>query len=132
VARRAINTEQAGRPRGPYNQAVQVGSMIFVSAQNPVDPTTGQLVEGGIEDHTRRVIESIAAILAEGGATLEQVVRTTVFLLDLNEFAAMNAVYAEYFSGLAPARSTIQVGALPNGARLQMDAIAVLDDPAAE
>jgi 2-iminobutanoate/2-iminopropanoate deaminase len=129
MARREINTPQAGRPRGPYNQAVQIGSLIFVSAQNPVEPTTGQVVEGGIEAHTRRVIESIAAILAEAGASLEHVARTTVYLLDLNDFAAMNAVYAEYFRGLAPARSTIQVGALPNGARLQMDAIAVLDTP---
>ena len=128
MERRAINTEKAGRPRGPYNQAVRVGNMIFVSAQNPIDPATGQVVEGGIEGHTRRVVENIRAILESDGASLDQVVRTTVFLLDLNDFAAMNGVYAECFTALAPARSTIQVAALPGGARLQMDAIAVVDE----
>ena len=128
MERRAINTPKAGRPRGPYNQAVRVGPTIFVSNQNPIDPATGQVVEGGIEGHTRRVIENIRAILEADGASLDQVVRTTVYLLDLDDFAAMNGVYAEYFTGLAPARATIQVAALPIGARLQMDAIAVVDE----
>jgi 2-iminobutanoate/2-iminopropanoate deaminase len=127
VARQAINTSKSARPRGPYNQAVKVGSLIFVSATNPADPASGQMVEGGIEAQTRRVLDNISAILAEAGAGLEHVVRTTVYLLDLADFQAMNGVYSEYFTEFLPARSTIQAAALPGGARLQMDAIAALD-----
>ena len=121
-----IKTDQAPVPRGPYNQAIRVGDTIYVAGQIPVDPSTNQVVEGGIEAQTRRVLDNIRAILEAAGSSLDRVVKTTIFLVDVNDFAAMNAVYAEYFSGVAPARSTVQVAALPGaGVRLQIDAIAV-------
>jgi 2-iminobutanoate/2-iminopropanoate deaminase len=122
----AVKTDKAPVPRGPYNQAVRVGGTIYVAGQVPIDPATNQVVEGGIEAQTRRVLENIRAILEEAGSSLDRVVKTTIFLLDVGEFAALNAVYAEYFTGTAPARSTVQVAALPGaGVRLQIDAIAV-------
>jgi 2-iminobutanoate/2-iminopropanoate deaminase len=122
----AVKTDKAPVPRGPYNQAVRVGDTIYVAGQVPIDPATNQVVEGGIETQTRRVLENIRAILEEAGSSLDRVVKTTIFLLDVGEFAALNAVYAEYFTGTAPARSTVQVAALPGaGVRLQIDAIAV-------
>jgi len=122
----AVKTDKAPLPRGPYNQAVRIGDTIYVAGQIPIDPTTNQVVEGGIEVQTRRVLDNIAAILQEAGSSLDRVVKTTIFLLDVGEFAQMNAVYAEYFTGTAPARSTVQVAALPGaGVRLQIDAIAV-------
>ena len=122
----AIKTDRAPVPRGPYNQAVRVGDTIYVAGQIPIDPATNQVVEGGIEIQARRVLENIGAILAEAGSSLDRVVKTTIFLLDVGEFAQLNAVYAEYFTATAPARSTVQVAALPGpGVRLQIDAIAV-------
>ena len=122
----AVKTDKAPLPRGPYNQAVRVGDTIYVAGQIPIDPTTNQVVEGGIEVQTRRVLDNIAAILQEAGSSLDRVVKTTIFLVDVGEFAQMNAVYAEYFTGASPARSTVQVAALPGaGVRLQIDAIAV-------
>lgn len=124
--RQPIRTDRAPVPRGPYNQAIRVGDTIYVAGQIPVDPATNQVVEGGIEAQTRRVLDNIGAILDEAGASLDRVVKTTIFLVDVGEFAAMNAIYAEYFPGTAPARSTVQVAALPGtGVRLQVDAIAV-------
>ena len=122
----AVKTDKAPVPRGPYNQAVRVGEMIYVAGQIPIDPATNQVVEDGIEAQTRRVLENLGAILEAAGSSLDRVVKTTIFLLDVGEFAAVNAVYAEYFTGTAPARSTVQVAALPGaGVRLQIDAIAV-------
>jgi len=105
----AVKTDKAPLPRGPYNQAVRIGDTIYVAGQIPIDPTTNQVVEGGIEVQTRRILDNIAAILQEAGSSLDRVVKTTIFLLDVGEFAQMNAVYAEYFTGTAPARSTVQV-----------------------
>ena len=122
----AVKTDKAPLPRGPYNQAVRVGDTIYVAGQIPIDPATNQVVEGGIEEQTRRVMENIKAILEAASASMDRVVKTTIFLLDVGEFAQMNAVYAEYFTGITPARSTVQVAALPGaGVRLQIDAIAV-------
>lgn len=123
----AIKTEKAPVPRGPYNQAVRVGDTIYVAGQIPVDPATNQVVEGGIEAQTRRVLTNIMAIVEAAGSSLDRVVKITIFLLDVNDFAAMNAVYREFFTGdVAPARSCVQVAALPgSGVRLQVDAIAV-------
>jgi 2-iminobutanoate/2-iminopropanoate deaminase len=122
----AVKTDKAPVPRGPYNQAVRVGETIYVAGQIPIDPATNQVVEDGIEAQTRRVLENLGAILEAAGSSLDRVVKTTIFLLDVGEFAAVNAVYAEYFTGTAPARSTVQVAALPGaGVRLQIDAIAV-------
>jgi 2-iminobutanoate/2-iminopropanoate deaminase len=122
----AVKTDKAPVPRGPYNQAVRVGETIYVAGQIPIDPATNQVVEDGIEAQTRRVLENLGAILEAAGSSLDRVVKTTIFLLDVGEFAAVNAVYAEYFTGTAPARSAVQVAALPGaGVRLQIDAIAV-------
>lgn len=122
----AIRTDRAPVPRGPYNQAVRAGDTIYVAGQIPIDPATNQVVEGGIEAQTHRVMENIKAILEAAGSGLDRVVKTTIFLLDVAEFAQMNAVYAEYFTNVAPARATVQVAALPGaGVRLQVDAIAV-------
>jgi len=123
---RAIRTDRAPVPRGPYNQAIRVGETIYVAGQIPVDPATNQVVEGGVEAQARQVLDNVRAILEAAGSSMDRVVKTTIFLVDVGDFAAVNAVYAEYFTGTAPARSTVQVAALPGaGARLQIDAIAV-------
>jgi 2-iminobutanoate/2-iminopropanoate deaminase len=109
---------------GPYSQAIAVGNLVFCAGQIPLDPTTGNLIEGDVTAQTRRVIENIKAVLAAAGATLDDVVKSTVFLLDMNDFAAMNAVYAEYFASSVPARSTIQVARLPKDARVEIEVIA--------
>ena len=120
-----IRTDRAPIPRGPYSQAIQAGDTIYVAGQIPVDPVTNQLVEGDAAAQARQVFENIKTILEAAGASLDRVVKTTIFLADVNDFAAVNAVYAEYFTG-QPARSTVAVAALPGGgAKLQVDAIAV-------
>jgi 2-iminobutanoate/2-iminopropanoate deaminase len=118
----------AGAPRalGPYSQAVVAGDLVFCAGQVGLDPATAALVAGGIEAETARALDNLAAVLAAAGAGLEDVVRTTVFLADLQEFAAMNAVYARYFAPPYPARATVQVAALPAGARVEIDAVARL------
>ncbi len=117
----------AGAPQaiGPYSQAVAVGEWVFCSGQIPLDPASGELVPGGIEEQTRRAIENLKAVLAAAGTGLDRVVKTTVFLADLSDFTRMNAVYGESFVGVAPARSTVQVAALPRGARIEIEAVAI-------
>ncbi len=124
--RTGIATSGAPQAIGPYSQAVQTGNLVFVSGQIPVDPATGQVVQGDIGTMTRRVLDNVGAVLAAAGASLGHVARTTVYLADMNDFAAMNAVYAEYFTAPAPARSTVQVGRLPKDVRIEIDVIAVL------
>jgi reactive intermediate/imine deaminase len=120
-----IETARAPIPRGPYNQAIRAGDTIYVAGQIPVDPATNQIVDGDAAAQARQVFENIKAILEAAGASLDRVVKTTIFLADVNDFAAVNAVYAEYFTS-QPARSTVAVTALPGGgAKLQVDAIAV-------
>jgi 2-iminobutanoate/2-iminopropanoate deaminase len=109
---------------GPYSQAVATGNLIFCAGQIPLDPATGNLVDGDVTVQTQRVIENIKAVLVAGGATLKDVVKSTVFLLDMNDFAAMNAVYAQHFEAPFPARSTIQVARLPKDARVEIEVIA--------
>jgi 2-iminobutanoate/2-iminopropanoate deaminase len=122
----AIRTDNAPVPRGPYNQAIRAGNTIYLAGQIPIDPSTNEVVKGGIEEQTRRVLENIKAILEAAGASMDRVVKTTIFLQDVADFPQMNAVYAQYFTGTTPARSTVQVAALPGpGVRLQVDAIAV-------
>lgn len=121
-----IATPHAPQAIGPYAQANRVGNFIFCSGQIPLDPATMQLVEGDIETQTRRVLENLRAVLAAGGSDLSQVVKTTVFLTDLGAFARMNAVYAEFFPTNPPARSAVQVSALPRGAQVEIECIAVL------
>ncbi len=123
--RTVIATPNAPQAIGPYSQAISTDDMIFVSGQIPLDPDTGQLVEGTIEIQTRRVLENVQATLEAAGSSLANVIKTTVFLKDMNDFSAMNAVYAEFFSQEPPARSTVQVAALPKGALVEIEVIAV-------
>ena len=126
MTRTAIRTSEAPAAIGPYSQAIVSGNMIFCSGQIPLDPKTGQIVEGDIEVQTRRVLDNLAAVLAAAGAGWSNVVKTTIFLADLKDFATVNGVYAERFGGAAPpARSTVQAAALPRGARVEIEAIAV-------
>jgi 2-iminobutanoate/2-iminopropanoate deaminase len=122
----AVSTESAPKALGPYSQAIRAGQFLFVSGQVPIDPETGVLVQGDIGDQTRRVFENLGGILAAGGASFQQVVRTTVYLADLGDFSAMNDVYATFFSVPQPARSTIQAARLPRNARIEVDVIAFL------
>lgn len=124
--RQAVATPSAPQAIGPYSQAIRAGAFLFVSGQVPIDPTTGQIVDGDIAAQTHRVFQNISAILKAGGASLDHVARTTVFLADMNDFAAMNEVYAGYFTSPAPARATVQVSRLPKDARIEIDVIAVL------
>jgi 2-iminobutanoate/2-iminopropanoate deaminase len=124
----AIKTSNAPAAIGPYSQAVKTtaGTMVFTAGQVALDPVTGRLVEGDIATQTRRALENIKAVLIAAGAKLENVVKTTVFMIDLGDFAAMNEVYGEFFSAPPPARSTVEVRALPRGAKVEIEAIAVV------
>jgi 2-iminobutanoate/2-iminopropanoate deaminase len=123
---RAIATDGAPKPVGPYSQAVAAGGLVFCAGQIPLDPRTGKLVEGPIEVQTTRVLENVKAVLEAAGSGLDQVVKTSVFLADLADFGAMNEVYARYFTGdPKPARTTIQAAALPAGARVEIEVVAV-------
>jgi 2-iminobutanoate/2-iminopropanoate deaminase len=121
-----VATEAAPKALGPYSQGIRAGQFLFVAGQIPIDPLTGNLVGGGIADQTRRAFENIGAILEAGGASFQQVVRTTVYLADLADFSAMNEVYATFFTPPQPARSTIQAARLPRDARIEVDVIAFL------
>jgi 2-iminobutanoate/2-iminopropanoate deaminase len=120
----AIIPKNSAPPVGPYSHAVRIGDLLFCSGQIPVDPATGDLVPGDIEIQTQRVLENIKLILDHQSLTFASLVKTTVFLTDLNDFARMNEVYSRYFTGDCPARSTIQVIALPKGANVEIEAIA--------
>lgn len=118
-------SEDAPKAVGPYSQAILAGELVFCSGQIPLDPATGQLVEGDIAVQTGRVLDNLAAVLAAAGSDLAHVVKTTVFLADLGDFTAMNEAYATRFGEHRPARSTVQVAALPRGARIEIECIAV-------
>lgn len=122
-----IATDAAPKAIGPYSQAVASGSLLFCSGQIALDPTSGQMVDGDVAAETRQVLANLAAVLAAAGATFRHVVKTTVYLADMDDFAAMNEVYATAFEPPAPARSTIQAARLPRNARVEIDVIAVLD-----
>ena len=124
--REAVRTEKAPVAIGPYSQAVRMGNLLFCSGQIPLDPATGELVTGDVAAQTRQVFANLGAVLSQAGAGFEHVARTTVYLADMGDFAAMNAVYATFFSTPAPARSTIQAAGLPRNARVEIDVIAVL------
>ena len=121
-----VTASGAAKAIGPYSPAIKIGNMVFLSGSIPLDPVSGQLVDGGITEQTTRVMENIKALLAAAGADFSQVARTTVFMIDLGEFAAMNDVYAKYFIAPYPARSTVQVVKLPKDVRVEIDVIAVL------
>ena len=123
--KKRIETSKAPAAIGPYSQAVEANGMVFVSGQLPVDPATGEFVPGGIKELTHRSLTNIKNILAEEGLTMQHIVKTTVFLADINDFADMNEVYATFFEGVAPARSAMAVKTLPKGARVEIECIAV-------
>ena len=125
--RQAVSTPSAPQAIGPYSQGIRAGSLLFVSGQVPIDPATGNIIDGDIAAQTHRVFQNIGEILKAGGASFDHVVRTTVFLADMNDFAAMNAVYATYFNAPAPARATVQVSRLPKDARVKIDVIAAIE-----
>jgi len=122
-----ITAAGAAKAIGPYSPALKIGNLLFLSGSIPLDPVSGQLVEGGIKEQTTRVMENIKALLAAAGAGFDHVARTTVFMVDLGEFAAMNEIYSSYFTAPYPARSTVQVVKLPRDVRVEIDVIAVLN-----
>jgi 2-iminobutanoate/2-iminopropanoate deaminase len=122
--KQAISSPQAPNPGGAYSPALRAGDLLFMSGQIPIDPATGQLVQGDASLQARRAMDNLGALLAAAGLTFAHVVRTTVFLADMNDFAAVNDVYASYFSDPHPARVTVQAARLPRDARLEIDAIA--------
>ncbi len=121
-----ITTNNAPGAVGPYSQAIKTGNTLYVSGQLPIDPETGKMCEGSIKDCTRQVLDNLKAIVIEAGGSLDSVVKTTVFLADMDDFQEANAVYAEYFAQPFPARSAFQVAVLPLGGRIEIEAIAVL------
>lgn len=123
--KKVVATENAPRAIGPYSQAIIAGGFLFASGQVPFDPQTGEFVAGGIREQTEQVFRNIRAILEAAGTSLERVVKTTVFLADMNDFAAMNEVYARQFTGEPPARSTVQAARLPRDARIEIEVVAL-------
>jgi 2-iminobutanoate/2-iminopropanoate deaminase len=125
VSRNVIATDQAPKAIGPYSAGISSEELIFASGSLGIDPATGEFVPGGVEEQTRQALKNLAQVLLAGGGNLETVVKTTVFMQDLSEFGNMNAVYAEFFPTDPPARSTVQVAALPKGAAVEIEAIAL-------
>jgi 2-iminobutanoate/2-iminopropanoate deaminase len=124
--KQALSTSNAPAAVGPYSQAVRAGGLLFLSGQIPLDPKTGTLVAGGIDAQTERVLDNLDAVLGAAGSSFADVVRTTIYLVDLSHFAAVNAIYGHRFEAPYPARATVQVAALPRGAEIEIDAIAVV------
>jgi len=121
-----VHSDQAPKAIGPYSQAIKAGDTVYCSGQIGLDPVTGVIVAGGVEPEAHQVIANLRAVLAAAGAKPEHVVRTTIYLVDMNDFAKVNAIYGEMFTSSPPARATVAVAALPKGARVEIDAIAVL------
>lgn len=128
--RQQVETGGAPAAIGPYSQAIRVGELVFAAGQVGLDPASGELVQGGVAEQTERALRNVTAVLDAAGASLERVVKTTVFLADMDDFAAMNEVYARHFSAPFPARSTVAVKTLPKGALVEVEAIAVAADGA--
>jgi 2-iminobutanoate/2-iminopropanoate deaminase len=122
--REIVETKSAPAPIGPYSQAIKSGGFVFLSGQIPLDPATGQIVEGGIAEQTHQVLRNVTQVLEAAGSSLQQVVKTTVFLKNMGEFAQFNQVYAEYLGGSKPARSTVEVARLPKDALVEIEAVA--------
>ena len=121
-----IQTEQAPKAIGPYSQAIRANGLIFASGQIPINPETGQFVSGGIVEQTEQAIKNLSQVLEAAGSDLSRVVKTTVFLADMNEFAAMNEVYGRFFNEAPPARATVEAARLPRDARVEIEAIALV------
>jgi 2-iminobutanoate/2-iminopropanoate deaminase len=122
-----VATERAPRAIGPYSQAVRAGNLLFCSGQIPIDPATGEFVSGGVAEQTEQVMRNLSAVLEAAGADLNQVVKTTVFLAEMDDFTAMNEVYGRFFGENPPARATVQAARLPRDAKVEIEAMAVLD-----
>ncbi len=121
-----ISTEKAPGAIGPYSQAVKAGNMVFCSGQIPIDPTTGEFVSNNVAEQTHQVLTNLSAVLEAAGTSLNNVVKTTVFLADMDDFTAMNEIYAEFFNDNKPARATVQAARLPRDARVEIDCIAII------
>jgi 2-iminobutanoate/2-iminopropanoate deaminase len=121
----SIQTDRAPQAIGPYSQAIKANGFIFASGQIPLDPSTMRIVEGGVEEQTGQVLDNLKAVLEAAGSSLDRVVKTTVYLADMNEFAAMNEIYAKYFGATKPARATVQVARLPRDVRVEIDVVAL-------
>ena len=128
MLREPVKTTDAPAALGPYSQAIKAGGFVYVSGQVPIDPATGEFVAGGIAEQTDRVLKNVAAVLEAAGSSLNQVVKTTVFLADMNEFAAMNDVYAKFFTEAPPARATVQAARLPRNARVEIEAVGLISE----
>ena len=122
-----VQTDRAPQAIGPYSQAVKSGGLVFASGQIPIDPATGQVIQGSIAEQTERVLNNLKAVLEAAGSSLERVLKTTVFLADLSDFGEMNEAYGRFFAEVPPARSTVEVSRLPRDARVEIDAIATTD-----
>ena len=124
MMKHAVSSPDAPAAIGPYSPALRAGQLLFVSGQVPIDPATGQMIEGDVAAQTRRVLDNVGALLVAADRSFADVVRTTIFLADMNDFASVNAIYAQYFSEPYPARATVQVARLPKDARVEIDVIA--------
>lgn len=125
--REIIATDQAPRAIGPYSQAIRAGNLLFCSGQIPIDPSTGEFVSGGVAEQTEQVMRNLSAVLSAGQSSLKQVVKTTVFLADMDDFTAMNEVYGRFFGESPPARATVQAARLPRDAKVEIEAIAIVE-----
>ena len=126
MQKKVVQTDKAPKAIGPYSQAIRTEAMIYTAGQTGLEPATGELIAGGLEEQTRQVLNNIRNVLEAAGSSLEHIVKTTVFLKDMNDFAKMNAIYAEYFGENPPARSTIAVAALPKGGLVEIEAVALI------
>jgi 2-iminobutanoate/2-iminopropanoate deaminase len=126
ASRERVYSDLAPAPIGPYNQAIRAGKFLFCSGQVAIDPGAGKLINGDVAAETRQAMKNLGAVLAAAGASFDEVVKTTIFLVDMSDFAAVNAAYGEHFGGTPPARSTVAVAALPLGARVEIEAVARL------
>jgi len=126
--RKRIQTDNAPAAIGPYSQAIKAGGFVFTSGQIPIDPLTGEFVAGGITEQTEQVLKNLTAVLEAAGSSLEQVVKTTVFLADMKEFSAMNEVYAKFFPAPPPARSTVAAAGLPRDSRVEIEVVALVSE----
>ena len=127
IVKEIVATDRAPRAIGPYSQAVRAGNLLFASGQIPIDPATGEFVSGGVAEQTEQVMRNLSAVFEAAGASLAQVVKTTVFLADMDDFTAMNQVYGRFFGEHPPARATVQAARLPRDAKVEIEAIAVID-----
>ncbi|MBI2394641.1 MAG: RidA family protein [Deltaproteobacteria bacterium] len=125
MSRDVISTDRAPAAIGPYSQAIRANGFVFLSGQIPLDPATGQMIEGDVEAQTRQVMKNLDAVLAAAGTSFDQVVRATIYLVDLADFAKVNAIYGERFPSAPPARATVQVAALPRGSKVEIDLVAI-------